>query len=85
MRPRAIQWMPWKYDKAITYRKMGGTATTVGSTGVIVFAAIYLARAYLPVELWPVVLDEPVALALTALISAVVRGGFNYLKHGKAV
>ena len=77
--------MPWEYDKNITFTKMGGTATTVGSTGVIVFAAIYLLRAYLPIELWPVVLDEPIALALTTVISAGVRGGMNYLKHGKAV
>ena len=73
------------YNSGITTAKMAGTATTVGGSAVLIFAAIYLARANLPIELWPAIMDEPVAIAITALLSGLIRGAFNYLKHGRDI
>ena len=61
--------------------KAGGTAATVGGAGVLVAAVLYLVRGNTAITLWPESQDGPIVLALTALLSACVRGVANWAKN----
>lgn len=75
--------VPLWYDGKVTTRKMRGTAATVGGSAVIAFAAIYMARANIPLVFWPVPLDIPISIALTTALSTAWRGIRDYFKHGR--
>jgi len=76
---------PTRYDKGLTRDKVCGAAATVTSSAVVAFALIHLARANLSasIVLWPEWMDEPIAITITAGLSAAWRGVMNYRKHGR--